>query len=371
MHTDIIGWDIGGAHLKAAHLSVSGDVLAVCHVACPIWLGLDQLDKAISSIKQQLDVKSLELCRHAVTMTAELVDLFENRGQGVEAILKHLTGVLPDNNTWVFCGQHRVLPIEQIFAEHYALIASANWQASAHLMTTAVQNVLLIDIGSTTTDIMVIENHQLKTSAQSDFERLVSGELVYTGVVRTPVMAVCQDAEFQKMRVPVVAEYFATMADVYRILNQLPDNADQGKTADGRAKTRPDSVRRLARMIGLDAQFAKDRDWFDLAQSIKERQLSTLVSAIQNILNKQTVKQPLVVGAGVGRFLIEDIATRMALDYRQFEDCIQFNHNRQSTITNTDCISDHAPAVAVALMLDQYHNDQAGHSSIAGKTLLC
>lgn len=371
MHNEIIGWDIGGAHLKAAHLSACGEIQAIYHVACPMWIGLDQLDEAITQVKQRFSVKSLEQCCHAVTMTAELVDLFDNRDQGVEAILKHLIGIFLHDHTWVFCGRMGVLPIKQIDVEHYALIASANWQASAYLVASVIQNALLIDIGSTTTDIMVIENYQLKTTAHSDFERLVSGELIYTGVVRTPVMAICNDAEFKNQCVPVVAEYFATMADVYRVLNQLPDHADQGDTADGRAKTRPDSMQRLARMIGLDAQSADEYDWSHLAQSIKERQLTTLVRAVQRILDSQTDMQPLVIGAGVGRFLIKDITTKMALEFRQFEECIEFNHNSQSTRNNADCISDHAPAVAVALLLKQYHNEQAGHSSITGKTLSC
>ena len=42
----IIGWDIGGAHLKAVLLDANGNVLNIKQLPCPLWRGLHELDSA-------------------------------------------------------------------------------------------------------------------------------------------------------------------------------------------------------------------------------------------------------------------------------------------------------------------------------------
>ena len=81
-----------------------------------------------------------------------------------------------------------------------------------------------------------------------------TGELVYTGLVRSFVMAIAERAPFAGRWSPLINENFATMADVHRILGTLPEGADQMATADGRAKTVAASRARLARMVGRDVE---------------------------------------------------------------------------------------------------------------------
>ena len=56
-------------------------------------------------------------------------------------------------------------------------------------------------------------------------------------------------------------EYFASSADVHRILGDLPEGADKMPTADGREKTVEASRARLARMIGHEADDADAPEW--------------------------------------------------------------------------------------------------------------
>lgn len=84
MQDNIIGWDIGGANLKAACLTQSGTVLAVYQEYCPLWQGMQALEQALTKILAKLPV---QITQHALTMTGELVDLFDNRAQGVQAII--------------------------------------------------------------------------------------------------------------------------------------------------------------------------------------------------------------------------------------------------------------------------------------------
>ncbi len=73
----VIGWDIGGAHLKAAR-AANGRVDATAQAATPLWLGLDSLHSAFDRLKQQLG----DADAHALTMTGELCDAFPSRREG-------------------------------------------------------------------------------------------------------------------------------------------------------------------------------------------------------------------------------------------------------------------------------------------------
>src|SRR5436305_1575238 len=83
--------------------------------------------------------------------------------------------------------------------------------------------------------------------------RLACGELVYTGLTRSFLMSLCRMAPVAGAWTPLACEHFATSADVYRILGELPEDADQLPAADGRDKTIAASRARLARMVGRDA----------------------------------------------------------------------------------------------------------------------
>ncbi|MEY3881731.1 MAG: hypothetical protein RIQ94_2527, partial [Pseudomonadota bacterium] len=245
MQINSVGWDIGGAHIKAAVLS-DGKIIAVYQQPCPLWQGLDKLKLAVNAIKQQLS--GFYSC-HALTMTGELVDLFENREQGVQQIILAMSELLPEAELLIFAGSAGFVAAAQINDCHYSLIASANWLASASLAAQKLGNGLFVDCGSTTTDILFLSNGHVLTKAYTDYQRLLSEELIYTGVVRTAVMAVTQMALDQGKKIGLMAEYFATMADVYRITGELDDAHDQTDTADGAEKTVLASARRLSRMI--------------------------------------------------------------------------------------------------------------------------
>jgi len=83
----LVGWDIGGAHVKACLLR-DGEVLDVAQWACPLWQGMDRLDAVLQSAWQRWS--AMAHARHAVTMTGEMVDLFAHREDGVVALARRL-----------------------------------------------------------------------------------------------------------------------------------------------------------------------------------------------------------------------------------------------------------------------------------------
>ena len=184
-------------------------------------------------------------------------------------------------------------------AERWADVASANWLATANLVARLVPQALLIDAGSTTTDIVVVANGEVHAQGRDDHARLVREELVYTGVVRTPVMAIAQRVLFAGEWVGVMAEYFATMADVYRITGELDPAFDQHRTADGRGKSREESMRRLARMIGCDLEQAPAEEYEHLARWLAHAQRQLVRHACDRQLARGLLdSQAPVVGLG-------------------------------------------------------------------------
>ncbi|MDD2724550.1 MAG: hydantoinase/oxoprolinase family protein [Methylovulum sp.] len=340
--THYLGWDIGGAHLKAAAINPNGEIIAIYQHACPLWKGLATLHSAVGAIMQSLPKSDY---RHAITMTGELVDLFAGRDDGVRQIIATMGELLPDADMLVFAGRHGLLPSNQITAAHFQDIASTNWLASAGFAAQMVGDGLFIDIGSTTTDILVLKNGRVQTQAYTDHQRLISKELVYTGIVRTAVMAVTQTAWDEGQEIGVMAEYFATMADVYRVTGELAEAHDQCDTADGAEKTIAASARRLARMIGCDFYPQELTRWQAFADNLKSQQVQKIRSACDHLeRQKGGAETKPIIGAGIGRFLAQQLALEKSMPYLDFSGLCR---NSAMTLLNpADC----APAVAVAYL---------------------
>ena len=352
MNKKIAGWDIGGAHVKLALLDETGQIGLVDQQACPLWKGVDQLHRVLSDL---LEKYHLQDCRHALTMTGELVDCFSSREQGVKAIIDAVCRQVNADQVSVFAGRRGFLPARQVQPTDCMDIASANWLASVLLVAKQLPNALFVDIGSTTTDILLIENGQLKAQGFTDYQRLVSGELLYTGIIRTAVMAIAQEAEFNGQQMGLMAEHFATMADVYRLTGELHEAHDQSDTADGAEKTVAASARRLSRLTGYEF---KDSDlllWQGFARHLKARQIQKIsLACSKQILRTEERSTLSVIGAGVGRFLIKDIAAELGLGYRGFSECLPVA-SPTTAIDAGDC----APAAAVAYLAgNQIHRSR-------------
>src|SRR5262249_1646845 len=165
------------------------------------------------------------------------------------------------------------------------------------------------------------------------------------GVVRTPIMALAPTLPFAGQRVGVMAEYFATIADAYRLIGVLPEGADLHPTADGRGKSVAESRARLARMVGRDAGTAAEPAWTELAHAIAGIQLRRIETAAESVLSGSDLPAAApLIGAGVGRFLGPELARRLRRSYRDFASLIDCPKTLAAPA------ADAAPAVAVALL---------------------
>lgn len=331
----VAGYDIGGAHLKLA-LIRNGTVVHASQIACPLWRGLDQLDLALV---QALEI-TREAQRHAVTMTGELADIFPDRYTGVAMIVERLEAALGAR-----CGfwmGRRGMGDAALAIAHYEDVASANFVATATVAAKLVGDGLLIDMGSTTTDIVELANGVPVISGLTDGERLRTGELVYTGLTRTSVMGVTTRAMFQGQMQGLARETFATMADVRRVIGDLPDGVDQHATSDGRGKSVAESLVRLARCFGRDAQPGEDADWAKAAREIAIVQMNSIVDGCRQV----GTARGQVVTAGIGANVAAQVACRLGRSPVTFGELVNVSATWAEWATRC------APAVSVALLLE-------------------
>lgn len=335
----VVGWDIGGAHLKGARAE-HGRIVAAVQVAAPLRLGLERLQQSFAAAATRIGHAD----RHAVTMTGELADTFDSRAEGVISLTDIAVRALAPGDVAVYAGRAGFVAPDDV-ARHIADIASANWFASAALVGKARGSALFMDMGSTTTDIVPVVDGAVAARGYTDAERLACGELVYSGLTRSFLMASAERAPFAGNWTTLIDENFANMADVHRLLGSLPDGLDQMATADGRPKTMAASRARLARMVGRDADDADGQAWAALAQWFAECQTRAVTDGAMLVLSQGSLPaQAPIVAAGAGSAVLREAARRLG------RACIAFESLLDAAPEVGAAAAIGAPAAALAVL---------------------
>ena len=170
----------------------------------------------------------------------------------------------------------------------------------------------VIDIGSTTVDIIPLRAGRIATPALTDRQRLERGQLVYTGMQRTAIQAIVRQLQVGHCTCPIVAERFATIDDVNLILGAVPEQPTDRESADGRPRTRDHAMARLARMIGDDAENLSPDLLTDMArqvavaqaEQVRDRLLRNLHPSGPSTASTDGRRYPVFV-SGHGRPLVE------------------------------------------------------------------
>ncbi|HZT83483.1 MAG TPA: hydantoinase/oxoprolinase family protein [Gemmataceae bacterium] len=287
MATSVLGLDVGGANLKAAH----GGTARVRPFA--LWKNPAGLADALRGLLRDLPAFD----RLAVTMTGELCDCFESKRQGVHAILDAVAAVAGGAAVRVWRNDGRFVDLA---TAHNAPLqaASANWLA---LATFAGRHApagpaVLLDIGSTTTDVVPLRDGRPVPKGRTDPERLDCSELVYTGARRTPLCAL--------LGVEAAAEFFATTLDAYLLLGLLPEDAADRDTADGRPATRAAAHARLARMLCADVETSTAGRREELALRVLQKQVHQIGFAVERVVKRLPGPAFTLITAGSGEFLV-------------------------------------------------------------------
>ncbi len=304
-----LGLDIGGANLKAA------DGLGWARsVPFPLWREPSGLADALARLIEAAPAwQSL-----AVTMTGELCDCFRTKAEGVRHILAAVEQAAGGRKVFVYLVDGRLVAVERA-RETPRLAAASNWHALASFACRFIDGDagLLVDVGSTTTDVVPLVDGTPRPAGLSDTDRLLAGELVYTGVGRTPVCAITRHLPWRGRECPVAAELFATAGDAYLILGELPEQTASDWTADGRPLTKEFARERLARMICADTTTFGDADAFQAAAAVRDAQAGQVRDAIQQVLGRLHRSPEGAILSGTGEFLARDVVREILAHEKQ------------------------------------------------------
>lgn len=301
-----LGIDLGGANLKFSNGKKSFSR------PFPLWKQPQLLPDCLERSAREFDRPDVI----AVTMTGELADCFRTRAEGVTHILQAVQQVFHRQRVGVWQTGGEFFALEQA-CEFPELVAAANWHALATWAGRAcsVGGGLLIDIGSTTTDLIPLEDGLPMPTGRTDLERLSSGELVYTGFRRTPVCSLTDAIELRGCSIRPAAELFATTLDVGLVLGEIDEDAEHRETANGRPATRAEALVRLARVVCSDRDQLTDDEIRSMARQLRNRQLGLLSQSMHRVLGRMNSPLSMVITSGEGESLAQSLVK--ALDVQQ------------------------------------------------------
>jgi len=222
-----------------------------------------------------------------ISMTAELVDAYETKKDGVLDIANKSKEIF-DNNTskdipLLFIGTNNLLSHDEL-KKNPSQIAAANWIATAQVASKIAKDCIFIDIGSTTCDIIPVKNGVECAKGRSDFERLATGELVYTGILRTNLTSFIDEIHFDGEDFNLSSELFAITADVYNVLDKITPENYVCHTCDGAGKTKEESARRISRVLCADLDILSFDDIVGISKQIHKKQDEKIVKSLEKVV---------------------------------------------------------------------------------------
>jgi probable H4MPT-linked C1 transfer pathway protein len=293
---DTIGIDIGGANTKVA--SASGEARSIY---LPLWRNND-LTSELRRIRGEFQPK-----RVGIVITGELVDAFKSKKEGICSISSSVESVFTKPYYLNVRGQFA----RHISEKETSLYAASNWMASATFISKRVADCIFVDLGSTTCDVIPIRNGRVAAKT-TDFKRLRDRELIYTGVLRTNIATVLRVVTLNGHKFRLASELFAITADAHRVLGNMSASDYVCDTPDGQPRDLETCYRRLARVVLCDVNELGRENARAIARQVEQVQISELAHTIAFQAHKHRLS--VVVGAGIGEFLIAKAALKVNLE---------------------------------------------------------
>jgi hypothetical protein len=273
----VIGIDVGGANLKV--VTAKGTFIHYC----PLWE-----ESSLGDILQHYHSSDTGA---AVVMSGELADCFASKSEGIRFIVDAVRDVFPDA---LFYGTDA-----EFHDSAVPELAAANWLASADFLMEGHRGDLLVDLGSTTTDIIPL--HSLDTlKGLSDLRRLQQGYLVYSGLLRTTVPALIREVSLSGTLTPVCPEYFACSADVHLVLGHITEAGYTITPPDRKGRDRIASLQRLSRVVCADLEDIGEEGAVAVARAFWEAQRSLFCCSVERIMTPCGAGSILCAGVGAG-----------------------------------------------------------------------
>ena len=279
----VAGFDIGGANTDLAVIDFDGDEIKNIEVDfayLPMWSNNDDLSKVLVELIENICPVD-EIDAVGISMTAELVDAYDTKKDGVLDVVAK-------------CEQTFDCPEKTPLKA-----AAANWIATAQIATLISDDCIFIDTGSTTTDIIPIKGGNECAIGKSDFDRSATGELVYTGTLRTNLASFLDKVELNGKKYRVASELFAQTADVYTVLDLITEDDYICDTFDGESKSKLDCAKRIARVVCADLEMLSMDEIVEMCKFIHQKQVEQIADGLKQVHETQNLD--LIVTTGLGK----------------------------------------------------------------------
>ena len=338
----IAGFDIGGANTDLAVIDFEdGEIknIEVDFAYLPMWSNNDDLSHVLVELIENICPVS-EIDAVGISMTAELVDAYDTKKDGVLDIVEKCEETFTCPIAYV--GVDGMISKSEIEKDPLKA-AAANWIATAQIATLISDNCIFIDTGSTTTDIIPIKEGHECAIGKSDFDRSATGELVYTGTLRTNLASFLDKVELNGKEYRVASELFAQTADVYMVLDLITEDDYICDTFDGEGKSIIDCARRIARVVCADLEMLSMDDIVAMSEVIHQKQIAQIADGLKQVVETQGLD--LIVTTGLGKDILDRPAAELlGLKVKSMGDIL----------SDDECTV--APAVGTAVMMEKFLN---------------
>ena len=309
----IIGWDIGGANIKATRIKANQNLNKLNPKKINRYFEFWQEKRDLVAVLKEIYQKLGPADYFALTMTAELSDTFTTKKEGVIYIIKAFQQAFPKLKTYILTTTGNLISPSKALASPLT-VAAANWIGSASYIADFYPNLIYTDLGSTTTDIIPIINGEIYTNSRNDISRLSSGELLYLGALRTNLSSLVEQVPWQGNLVSITRELFAITGDLHLVLGYIKPDDYTVSTPDGKGKDVLAAQNRIARLVGGDQQLLKPAEIKLIAKYIFAKELSLIKDSILKVYSNINPELNLpLMPTGKGRFLLEIVAQELNL----------------------------------------------------------
>lgn len=306
----IIGLDIGGANTDCSIIEINDDnsvKMKNDREYFPMWKDSENLHNALK--KLSADDEDIDVV--CVSMTAELADGYTSKMEGVLDISEQVMQAF--NGKEVYFVTFDGLKTYDELLKNPLSAAAANWIGTTEIIKYIENDAIFMDMGSTTTDIIPIKNRREIALGHSDLERLSTGELIYTGMLRTNLASIVHRVPIHGKDTRVSSELFSITADIHMILNNIGQEEYTCPTPDGNGKDVTSCKRRLARLVCADLDSLEDEEIIKLAKYIEEKQMEQILDGLKEVVRRTQIKSVLITDVGHGN-LCERAARKLGLN---------------------------------------------------------
>ena len=281
----IIGIDVGGANLKIWRGKSESYYF-------PFWKRRDDFPEFLRSLK-------IEGEKIGVVITAELSDAFKSKEEGVRFIERSIAENVSGDVYFLNLNGELKRSVDNPLD-----FSAANWVASVKYLSKIYENFVFVDLGSTTCDVIPFKGKIL--AAKTDYERLKRGELLYFGMLRTPL---CYLLSFKE----ISSELFSISADAMRVLGVISEEDYSCETPDGRGRSVKECMQRISRQFCADLDEMGEEEVRKISREVYEVMVAKIEKAIWEKMESYGIER--VIGCGMGEVLIEDAAKRVGAEY--------------------------------------------------------